>query len=146
MITQEEERVCSNLKLQANVDNILSDLYNSGISLAIATLNSEQSVHRFLQRAKIPIDYFSKIMTRESQFTKPHAGVVIEIAQAFDMLAQNILFIGDTSTDVECGENAGCRTCILLNSVNQTIPSNFRIRALEEVQEILTRCSNEALI
>lgn len=50
---------------------------------------------------------------------KPKPGLLIQAAKEFDIDLSKSVFLGDKSTDVNCGKMAGCKTMILLHSEDE---------------------------
>jgi len=47
---------------------------------------------------------------------KPQTGMIISACKDYDINVSESFFVGDRKSDVECGQNAGCKASILLSN------------------------------
>ncbi len=88
------------------VKNILNQLNNSGILLAIATMASKQTLLQQLQLYHIE-KYFVAFSCGDDGYSKPHPGVIQLILQQTGVSAAHALMVGDAEVDMECAHYAG---------------------------------------
>ena len=79
---------------------------------------------------------------------KPEPGMVLEAAAAYDIDLASSYFIGDKSTDIECGRRAGTRTILVLTGYPAEPDSqpDFTARDMAEAVQIVLRTCHETTV
>ena len=91
------------------------------------TVDDMMSVHARIQKmllsegADCVIDAFyfcphHKDFSGECSCRKPHPGMLLQAAQAFDIDLENSAMIGDRMSDLRAGIAAGCSKCVLVKT------------------------------
>ena len=70
---------------------------------------------------------------------KPRPGMVIEAAARWDIDLISSYFIGDTWKDIDAGKAAGCSTILLDRPYNEGLESDYRVKSLLEVNDIIKK-------
>jgi D-glycero-D-manno-heptose 1,7-bisphosphate phosphatase len=72
---------------------------------------------------------------------KPEPGMVLEAAADYGLDLARSFFVGDKSSDIECGRRAGTRTILVLTGygAQQNCAPDFTARDLEEVADIILK-------
>lgn len=92
-------------------EEILSYLNNEGIKISLLTTKAQDQAEKILAHFKL-IDYFSFVMgRRENVKIKPDAEPLLIICKELNSSIEESLIIGDTELDINCGKNAGVKTC-----------------------------------
>ena len=103
----------------------------------------EQEFLRQLGDGLIDASYFcADAPGAVSSRRKPEPGMVLEAAVDFDLDLARSWFIGDKSSDIECGRRAGTRTVLVLTGYGATArcEADFTARDVSEAAElVLTR-------
>jgi D-glycero-D-manno-heptose 1,7-bisphosphate phosphatase len=70
---------------------------------------------------------------------KPEPGMVLEAAADYGLDLARSFFVGDKSSDIECGRRAGTRTILVLTGygAQQNCAPNFTARDLAEAADII---------
>ncbi|OMJ22561.1 putative uncharacterized hydrolase [Smittium culicis] len=89
---------------------------------AILTLNNITTVDHMLNvvAPNLPggkLFNFDKILTRDFDYMKPDPEPLLHIANSWNLKPEEIIMVGDSADDVECGLNAGAITILLRNEV-----------------------------
>ena len=86
---------------------LLDDLRARGYLLAVATGKSRRGLNEALHSASLR-GVFDGSRTADETAGKPHPLMLQELMAEFDVPAQRLLMIGDTSHDLQMALNAGC--------------------------------------
>jgi len=70
---------------------------------------------------------------------KPKPGLILDAAAKWDVSLINSYFIGDTWKDIHAGRSAGCSTILLERPYNEGLESDYRIRSLLDVIDIVKK-------
>jgi HAD superfamily hydrolase (TIGR01509 family) len=98
---------------------------------AVITNTPSDCARQILQKFSIE-HYFETIVTSDDVIrSKPDPEIVFKACERLHVDVQNVLLIGDTTSDVKAGKAAGC-TVIGLN-----IPADVTIRRLSELPSLL---------
>lgn len=108
------------------VKEALKKAYDSGYELFVVTnqggiemghLTKEQleTIHKKMIEELKPYCSFGEIkycpdFNKKSKCRKPNPGMILELAQKYDIDLENSWMIGDMDTDIEAGIAASCRT------------------------------------
>ena len=70
---------------------------------------------------------------------KPNPGMILELAEKFDVVLTDSFLLGDSQKDISAGKRAGVKTILLQNSYNQSIhgTSDYNCSSYAEVIELL---------
>ena len=138
-IVAEEQKALEKMVLQPQVVETIQALANDGIQLAIATRNTKAAVDRFFALSNISAELFQQIVTRDFKYIKPDPNVAISICETFKIHPSNVLFVGDLKDDVMCGNDAGCRSVLMLNDRNRELQSKatYTIERLSEISALI---------
>ncbi len=101
-------------------------LYNAGYKLFVVTNQggierghlTHERLDKIHERMFIELKPFCRIteilycpdFKKESDCRKPKPGMILELAEKYDIDLSNSWMIGDMETDVEAGKSAGCKT------------------------------------
>ncbi len=91
---------------------VIKDLANTDIALAVASSRDLTSILKFMKKECMK-DYFSMIEATEGGKNfkdKPNVSVVNYIAQELGISLENSVMIGDSSSDIKMGKDAGMKT------------------------------------
>lgn len=88
----------------------LTQLFEEGFNLGIATNNSAKCVSAFMSRycPTVAIPVVGRVGERP-ELMKPDAWSLVTVMNKMGCVAQNTILIGDTSRDYECAVTAGCK-------------------------------------
>ena len=96
----------------ADLDDLFRRLQRRGLTLGVATMDSEQLAHQTLARLDVA-HYFSFVCGYDSGFgEKPDAGMVHEFCNAVDMKPDEIAVVGDTPHDLNMARAANVQLAI----------------------------------
>ena len=100
--------------LYANVKEVLAFLNNKNISVSLLTTKNQQQADKNIDHFELR-NYFSYVMGRRDGIeNKPSAEPLLFICNELNLKPEETLMIGDTELDIQCGKNAGARTCAVL--------------------------------
>ena len=105
------------ITLFPHVEETLIQLKASGIDVALVTSRLYQGALRDLNLFEL-VPYFDAIITPEAtQKHKPHPEPAQKAAAALHLHPHQVIFVGDSSHDLQCGRSAGCQTAVVSYSV-----------------------------
>ena len=93
------------------VKETLEVLRNQGISLAIASSRTSESLRDLLGRMGIGSLFSCIIGAQDIVHAKPDAEPVLKILDILGFMADETLVVGDMDVDILMGANAGTKTC-----------------------------------
>ncbi|MDR0307678.1 MAG: HAD hydrolase-like protein [Chitinispirillales bacterium] len=135
------------IKLFPNVSDTLYKLKACGKRCAVVSSRLKDTLILFLEETNIS-HYFDIIMSPEgTAFHKPHPEPAVKVLEQFGCRrAEEGLFIGDASFDIECGAAAGMDTAFVEWSrcKAELLPVKPTY-VIKEMKELLTRDSVEEL-
>lgn len=109
------------------------------IARNLMTVEELDRIHAFI-RESLPVDDII-VCPHDDQDSclcrKPKSGMLYEGAKKWGVDLKRSFLVGDTWKDVEAGHNAGCRTILIDMPYNQGIVSDYRIKSLSEVTDIV---------
>ena len=98
-------------KLYPGVEETISTLKKNGKKIALLTTKAQDQAERILHYFKLE-KYFDEIMGRRNGFGhKPSPEPLLFICNSLSVLPEKTIMIGDSELDVQCGKNAGTKTC-----------------------------------
>lgn len=107
--------------LKPNLEKVLQQLKKSGILLGIVSNTSTRRLNYFKQKLNLD-KYFSVFISRDdTPFRKPNPSPIfaalLKIKKNFNysISKDNIYYIGDLPTDIECAKNAEINSVALLS-------------------------------
>lgn len=97
-------------ELVNGVDEVFPSLKKSGYNIGVATNNSYECVHEFLNLycGGINIPIVGRIGSCP-ELMKPNRWPLVEALKKMNCRVDNSLFLGDTLRDYECAKNACCK-------------------------------------
>ncbi|MFC4274985.1 HAD-IA family hydrolase [Achromobacter aloeverae] len=93
------------LKLFEGVRELLTDLAQRDVRLAVATGKSRVGLNRALAASGL-VDMFHATRTADETFSKPNPAMLHEIMAELDVPPERVVMIGDTSHDLQMAANA----------------------------------------
>lgn len=123
------------------VKETLELLGNQGISLAIASSRTSESLRDLLGRMGIESLFSCIIGAQDIVHAKPDAEPVLKILDILGFMADETLMVGDMDVDILMGANAGTKTCGVTwgNATKDALNkagADFIIDRMEELIEI----------
>ena len=98
---------CEHTKLYPNVRKVLETLKEKGIKMAMATMKPKEATATFVDIFDIR-KYMDLIISQEEmKAPKPDGWVVRECASRLGVDVKNVMMVGDNTTDVGAGLDAG---------------------------------------
>ncbi|MCM8786016.1 MAG: HAD family hydrolase [Candidatus Omnitrophica bacterium] len=108
-----------NVKLLKGCIEILNELKNKGIKIALATNRSKFCLNFLLKKVKIE-NYFDIIMCIDDvKNPKPDPEIIFKILEISNFKKQQSFYVGDMDIDYLTGKNAGVDTYIVLTGSSQ---------------------------
>ncbi|PST99974.1 HAD family hydrolase [Photobacterium iliopiscarium] len=117
-------------------ENLLSYLRQQKIPTAVVTRNCAQA-------AKLKIDHhqlqFDRIVSREEFPPKPAPDALLDIAKQWQLVPQNILYVGDYIYDLQAAFRANMPSCLVTNGddVRFTNQASIVVQQLDGLTDIL---------
>lgn len=132
----------NNSSLYPGVIEILEFLKEKNIMIALLTTKGQDQAEKILEYFKID-NYFNEIMGRRPGIAhKPSPEPLKLICDNLKVEPSNTLMVGDTELDINCGRNAGAKTCAVTygyrekeNLVNEK--PDFIIDDLKELMKLI---------
>ncbi|SCU83871.1 LAFA_0D06392g1_1 [Lachancea sp. 'fantastica'] len=114
-----EARAMAEMKPQPGLLKLLRFLALHNVSTGICTRNLMTAVRHLIAKFVPPeLDRFHHILTREFRPTKPSPDPLLHIAAHLRIRPENMVMVGDSWDDMECGRAAGCATILVRNNTN----------------------------
>jgi D-glycero-D-manno-heptose 1,7-bisphosphate phosphatase len=146
------------LEILPGVPEALTALHKAGFLLIVVTnqpdvargtiaLSDVEDINHYLQQY-LPIDEF-RVCYHDNQSgcdcRKPLPGLLTAAALAHDIDFTNSFMVGDRWSDIEAGNQAGCKTFFIDCGYAEKQPTsmNFVISSLFDASEIILRMSHE---
>ena len=131
------EKEISKLKLKGFLIIVITN--QSVINRGIITIEELEKIHsaiqKFLVKSKTSIDrfYFCPHRPDENcECRKPNPGLILQAINEFSIDAAKSWMVGDSITDIQAGEKAGCKTIFLKK--NDSFANILKIIESEEKQ------------
>ncbi len=105
-----------------DAESTLNRLCEAAIPMAIVTRNMREAAKLTVDKLNIPIEV---IITREDCKPKPDPEGLLMVAKNWDIIPENLIYIGDYKFDLMAANKAGMMSCLLSNDKN----SDFRVLA-----------------
>ena len=122
----------SYLKLNPHARKILEELTNLGLKLGCVTNSHRDIVKKILKKHDF-INFFQAIVTADDVTNpKPAPDILFEACKILNVVPGEAIFLGDTQTDTEAGERAGCFI------VGYRTDARMRVEDLQEFYRLLT--------
>jgi len=98
----------------------LRGMRDEGVRVAVVTRNTPTSVDGFLRLlGEGSEEYFDEIITRHHRHVKPDFRLLSDLADEWRLDPRDMLMVGDSTEDVECGNAAGTATCLIEGGGNE---------------------------
>ena len=125
------------LKLKMKGFLIIVITNQSVINREIITIKKLEEIHltiqKFLMKSKTSIDKFYFCPHRPDEncdCRKPKPGLILQAINEFSIDVSKSWMVGDSKTDIQAGEKAGCKTILLKK--NDSFTNILKIIELEE--------------
>lgn len=108
-----------------------------GVELGHLTHENLDKIHEKLVAELEPFCEITEIVycpdfKRKSDCRKPKPGMILELAEKYNIDLSNSWIIGDMETDIEAGKSAGCKTAKI---GEESLSSDINGKDLEEVAQ-----------
>jgi D-glycero-D-manno-heptose 1,7-bisphosphate phosphatase len=74
---------------------------------------------------------------------KPLSGMLVELAEKYDISLKESYMVGDTWKDSRAGSSAGCKSIMLDRPYNLEDPADWRVRDLSSAVDLIAQVSGE---
>ncbi|MEA3487935.1 MAG: HAD family phosphatase [Euryarchaeota archaeon] len=145
LIVEAEKRLYRELwdstsKLLPGVKECLDTMKTKGLTLALATTSTGESVSKFLQKFQLH-GYFTLILTREDVFTrKPNPEVYTKAWNELGYKSEEIVVVEDTEIGVRAAKSAGLPCVAVPNEYTKAQDfsgADYVIKSIDELTEIV---------
>jgi HAD superfamily hydrolase (TIGR01509 family) len=142
ILDRHEAEVAARSRLMPGARQLLADLRQRGIRVAVLTRNSRVSVETAAARHGLVFDL---AVTREDHKPKPSPDGIHHLRAACGATAVETVMVGDFRFDIEAGTAAGVRTIALIVKMKPWAEAATWVApTLEEVGRILAIVAEEA--
>ncbi len=121
---------------------VLEFLNDNNIFVSLLTTKGQQQADKIIDHFNLR-KYFSFVMGRRDGIANKPSGEPLQfICSNLNVKTENTLMVGDTELDIQCGKNAGAKTCAALygyrtkEAMDAENP-DFKITSLKELRKIL---------
>jgi HAD superfamily hydrolase (TIGR01549 family) len=137
ILQKHEDHAAANAPIRAGARELLLELQERNIPVALLTRNTRRSIAMVCRRLNLQ---FQITLSREDGLFKPKPEPIWHICRQWNLQTSQTLVVGDYKYDVECGKAAGSKTALLV--AGEEIPdwgrgADFFIRHLLELRGIL---------
>jgi HAD superfamily hydrolase (TIGR01509 family) len=112
ILLRHERAAAEASELNHGAAELLDELRDRNLSVALLTRNSRRSVETVLQRHRLE-NAFDAIRSREEGEIKPSPEPVISLCQMMGVAPARTLVVGDYAYDILSGQRAGARTALI---------------------------------
>lgn len=131
------------VKVFPQVDETLSALQNKGIRMAICTSRTGLTLDVMVQRFGIDQYFETKVSCNDGLPAKPAPDMVYELLRRMNLSIDEVMVVGDTTFDIEMGNNSGCRTVAVTYGNHSrerllTAKPTYVIDRIEQVLDLLS--------
>lgn len=126
--------------LYPGVEEVLDELKAREYKIALLTTKGQEQADKIINHFNLSHD-FDYIMGRRPGIPhKPAPDMLLHICEQLHSLPVNTMMVGDSELDIECGKNAGSKTCGVTYGYRskefiQSLEPNF---VIDEIKELLT--------
>lgn len=128
-------------KIFEGVHETLKGLHNLGIKTGIVSSKKRIWLDRGMELFKLQGLFDVVIGYENTQNSKPHPEPIIKACEAIGTDPSEALMVGDSNFDIECGKNAGSKTCLvkytILNMDKIQPKPNYTVDKLTEILSIV---------
>lgn len=131
-----------NTVLYPGVAEVLPQLA-SKFNLAVLTNKSAEFSEKILAALKIRF-YFKEVLGGDSLSTKkPDPAGLLFLADKWELRSDQMIMVGDHTTDIEVGQRAGCRTVFVTGKIGRkkNLQPDFIIKSMRELPALLEKIS-----
>ncbi|NKB23981.1 MAG: HAD-IIIA family hydrolase [Kiritimatiellae bacterium] len=113
-----------------------------GVAREIVAMEEIENMHRFLQKQvkKEGLDILDIFICPHNHGTcscrKPQPGMLLKAADKHDLDLPNSWMIGDSETDIQAGQQAGCKT-IFVGSPSASTEADYSIDGMSQLADFL---------
>lgn len=94
----------------AGCHDLLATIKKLNLNTAIVTRNCQQAAQIKVKNNKIDIPI---VLTREEHPAKPAPDALLHLAELWQIIPENILYVGDYLYDVQTAHNANAKSCLV---------------------------------
>jgi pyrophosphatase PpaX len=123
---------------------MLDELHGLGCQMGIVTNKGTSGLHHGLDKFNMK-DYFKIALSKtDVVMKKPNPEGLYKVMEFFDSKKEDVLFIGDSIHDIECGKNAGVDTVLVqwtvmdLETLKKLNPT-YIVETPEKIVEIIKK-------
>ena len=129
-------------KVYDGVEEILDKLVNKNIKVALLTTKGQDQAEKILEYFSLA-DKFDYIMGRRNGMAhKPSPEPLQKISSDLAIGLEETLMVGDSEMDIQCGKNAGSKTCAVTygyrtkSELEKSAP-DFLVSAILDLEKIV---------
>ncbi len=111
------------LKLINGLDQILSSLYRSDVTMGIGTAAPRENLDFVLDQLDIRKYFSAALHAGDVSIGKPNPEIFLKVAERMQISPENCIVFEDSPTGAEAAYRAGCRSVIVTTTHN---PSEFQ--------------------
>ena len=112
VIEEYELYAIDNMTLQPGFLEFYNYCNECDIKLALITRNRIQNVNALRETFDLQFDH---VVTRDFDFVKPAPEPALHVLYLWNFSHTECIFVGDYIHDINCGRNAGMKTCFMKN-------------------------------
>jgi len=129
------------VKLYSEAKNTLDELYGK-FKLAVVTGNPKKSVEIIFEKFDLKKYFDAVIALEDVEKPKPNAEPLLKAVARLNLNSKEVVYVGDSDIDCECGKNAGVKTIIVGDRKLKNKPQ-YSAKNLNEVLEIIKNISTK---
>lgn len=128
-------------KIYPEIEETFIKLKNRGVKISLLTTKMQDQADKIIDYFKLR-NYFDLVMGRRDGIAhKPSAEPLLRICTELNVDAEQTLMVGDTELDIQCGKNAGAKTCGVLygyrtKELLEIEQPNFIIGSVKEILDL----------
>jgi D-glycero-D-manno-heptose 1,7-bisphosphate phosphatase len=101
-----------------------------GIEKGFLTEEDLYEMHDYMMKELPEIEDYRFCPSYESFGRKPNPGMIYDLASAHEIHTGKSWMIGDMFSDIEAGINAGCKTALVINRIQESVKASGKANVM----------------
>lgn len=103
-----------------------------GIEKGFLTIEDLHEIHDYMYTKLPEIDAIRYCPIYNSFRRKPNPGMIYELAREYEIYTSQSWMIGDMFTDIQAGINAGCKSALVVNNIQESIKATGKANIMAD--------------
>jgi D-glycero-D-manno-heptose 1,7-bisphosphate phosphatase len=103
-----------------------------GIEKGFLTHEDLYEIHEEMKKQLPEIDGIEYCSDYYTFRRKPNPGMIYDLARMHFIFTSQSWMVGDMATDIECGINAGCKTALIVNNIQESVKASGKVNIMAD--------------